>query len=112
MAPTTTRENIDMSTLTFGRRAAIKMGLAGAATMLAPRGARAQNPKEVKIALVVPLSGPWARQGQLERMGADMAIDDINKLGGIKSLGGAKMKLIVSDTSDSAEKAKNAAQRL
>src|SRR6516165_9504192 len=72
----------------------------------------AQQPKEVEVALIVPLSGPWARQGQLERMGAEMAIDDINKSGGIKSLGGAKMKLIVSDTGDSAEKAKNAAQRL
>jgi branched-chain amino acid transport system substrate-binding protein len=101
-----------MSTLMFGRRAALKMGLAGAATMLAPRGARAQNPKEVKIALVVPLSGPWARQGQLEQMGAELAIDDVNKAGGIKSLGGAKMKLVLYDTGDTAEKAKNAAQRL
>jgi branched-chain amino acid transport system substrate-binding protein len=72
----------------------------------------AQQPKEIEVALIAPLSGPWARQGQLERMGADMAIDDINKSGGIKSLGGAKMKLIVSDASDSAEKAKNAAQLL
>jgi branched-chain amino acid transport system substrate-binding protein len=72
----------------------------------------AQQPKDVEVALVVPLSGPWARQGQLERMGAEMAVDDINKAGGIKSLGGAKLKLIISDTGDSAEKAKNAAQRL
>src|SRR6516162_4087403 len=112
MASTTTREKREMSTLTFGRRAALKMGLAGAATMLAPRGARAQNPKEVKIALVVPLSGAWARQGQLEQMGAELAIDDVNKAGGIKSLGGAKLKLVLYDTGDTAEKAKNAAQRL
>ena len=72
----------------------------------------AQQGKEVEVALIVPLSGPWARQGVLERMGAEMAIDDINKSGGIKSLGGARMKLVVSDTGDSAEKAKNAAQRL
>jgi branched-chain amino acid transport system substrate-binding protein len=97
---------------TFGRRAAIKMGLAGAATVLAPRRARAQNPKEVKIALVVPLSGPWARQGILEQMGAELAIEDVNSSGGIKALGGAKLKLILYDTGDSAEKAKNAAQRL
>src|SRR5438132_1462881 len=60
---------------TFGRRAAIKLGLAGAATALTPRRARAQNQKEVKIALVVPLSGPWARQGILEQMGAELAIE-------------------------------------
>ena len=81
------------------------------AVAVATAPASAQQ-KEVEIALVVPLSGPWARQGQVERMGAEMAIDDINKAGGIKSLGGAKMKLVVLDTGDSAEKAKNAAQRL
>src|SRR5499427_4658128 len=97
----------------IGRRTAIKMGLAGAAAAaLAPRRARAQNPREVKIALVVPLSGPWARQGILEQMGAELAIDDVNSSGGIKALGGAKMKLVLYDTGDTAEKAKNAAQCL
>src|SRR4029077_19791973 len=102
---------IGMSTLTpFGRRTAIKIGLAGAATALAPRRARAQNPNEVKIALAAPLSGPWARPGILERMGAEMAIDDVNSSGGIKALGCAKLKLALYDTGESAEKAKNAAQ--
>ena len=62
--------------------------------------------------MLVPLSGPWARQGILEQMGARMAIDDINNAGGIKSLGGAKLRLIEYDTGDSAEKAKDAAQRM
>jgi branched-chain amino acid transport system substrate-binding protein len=66
----------------------------------------------VKIALVVPLSGAWARQGILEQMGAELAIEDVNNSGGIKALGGAKMKLVLYDTGDTAEKAKNAAQRL
>ena len=96
----------------FGRRTAIKMGLAGAAAALTPRRAHAQTPKEVKIALVVPLSGPWARQGILEQMGAELAIEDVNSSGGIKALGGAKLKLVLYDTGDTAEKAKNAAQRL
>ena len=46
------------------------------------------------------------------KKGADIAIEDINAQGGIKSLGGAKLKLIVFDTGDSVEKAKNAAQRM
>ena len=62
--------------------------------------------------MLVPLSGPWARQGILEQMGAEMAIDDINNAGGIKALGGAKLKLMEYDTGDSAEKAKDAAQRM
>ncbi len=31
--------------------------------------------KGVKIALIVPLSGPWARMGELERAGAELAIE-------------------------------------
>src|SRR5712691_1672433 len=96
----------------FGRRTAIKLGLAGAASVLAPRRARAQNPKEVKIALVVPLSGPWARQGILKQMGAELAIEDVNKSGGVKALGGAKLKLDHNEPSYSAEKDNNAAKRL
>lgn len=68
--------------------------------------------REVKVAMIGPLSGPWARQGKLMQMGAEMAIEDINAQGGIKALGGAKLRLIIADAGDSAEKAKNAAQRL
>ncbi|HVZ09363.1 ABC transporter substrate-binding protein [Rhodopila sp.] len=90
------------------RRAA----LAGAAALPAVRAARAQAPQEVKIAMLVPLSGPWARQGILEQMGARLAVDDVNAAGGIKSMGGAKLKLVEYDTQDSAEKAKDGAQRM
>ncbi len=75
-------------------------------------GTASAQQSEVKVALIAPLSGPWARQGDLVRKGAEMAVDDINNAGGIKSLGGAKLKLIVADTGDTPEKAKNAAQRL
>jgi branched-chain amino acid transport system substrate-binding protein len=88
------------------------LGLAAGTATLAARRVRAQMPAEVKIAMLVPLSGPWARQGILEQMGARLAIDDINGAGGIKSMGGAKLKLIEYDTQDSAEKAKDAAQRM
>ena len=97
---------------TIGRRTALGLGLATGAAAVAPRRARAQAPKEVKIAMLVPLSGPWARQGILEKFGAEMAIDDINNAGGIKALGGAKLRLMEFDTGDSAEKAKDAAQRM
>lgn len=68
--------------------------------------------EDVKIALVAPLSGRWARQGQLKKMGADMAIDEINSQGGIKALGGAKIVLREADAGDSVEKAVSAAQRV
>jgi len=96
----------------LGRRTALGLGLASGAAALTPFRARAQAPKEVKIAMMVPLSGPWARQGILEQFGARMAIDDVNNAGGIKSMGGARLKLIEYDAGDSAEKAKDAAQRM
>jgi branched-chain amino acid transport system substrate-binding protein len=80
-------------------------------TAVLPLPAGAQG-KEVKVALIAPFSGPWARQGDLMLKGAQMAVDDINAQGGIKALGGAKMKIVVIDAGDSIEKAKNAAQRM
>jgi branched-chain amino acid transport system substrate-binding protein len=67
---------------------------------------------DFKIALVAPLSGRWARQGQLKKMGAEMAIEEINSQGGIKALGGARIVLREADAGDSVEKAVSAAQRV
>ena len=74
-------------------RRSVAKGLAVSAVALAlPAIGRAQA-KSVKIAMSAPMSGPWARQGQLLRMGADLAVEDINARGGIKSLGGAKLNI-------------------
>ena len=86
--------------------------LSGAAAMGLSTVARAQQPAEVKVGLIVPLSGIYTRPGQVMKMGAEMGIEHINAQGGIKSLGGAKMKLVVLDSGDTTEKAKNAAQRM
>jgi branched-chain amino acid transport system substrate-binding protein len=83
--------------------------LIAAPMMLAPAAAWAAD--DVKIALVAPLSGRWARQGQLKKMGAEMAIAEINAQGGIKALGGAKLVLREADAGDTVEKAVSAAQR-
>ncbi|WP_428099210.1 ABC transporter substrate-binding protein [Candidatus Rariloculus sp.] len=80
------------------------------ALVMTGTGARAQD--AVKIGVIVPLSGPWARQGQVMRIGAEMAVEHINAAGGIESLGGAPLELVVFDTGDSVERAKNAAQRM
>jgi len=94
------------------RRELLLGGAAIAASAGFPSLAMAQNPREVKIAVGVPLSGAWARSGELHMKGAQLAVEDINAAGGIKALGGAKIKLIAVDAGDSTEKAKNAAQRM
>lgn len=89
---------------------AMALALPLAATLAVPQPAGAQEP--IKIGLIVPMSGNYARPGQVMKMGAELAIEDINAQGGIKALGGAKLELVVIDTGDTTEKAKNAAQRM
>jgi branched-chain amino acid transport system substrate-binding protein len=86
--------------------------LAGASVGLMSSRVWAQAPSEVKVGLLVPISGLYARPGAVMRDGAEMGVDHINAQGGIKSLGGAKLKLVVLDSGDTTEKAKNAAQRM
>ena len=80
--------------------------------LVATLGGAAAAQTEVKVAVIAPTSGPWARQGDLMVKGANLAIEHINAAGGIKALNGAKMKLLIFDAGDSVEKAKNAAQRM
>ena len=66
----------------------------------------------IKVGLIVPLSGPWARQGQMMRAAAELAVEQINAGGGILAHGGRNLELVVFDAGDSVERAKNAAQRM
>ncbi len=69
---------------------------AGAAALGLPLAALAQ-PKPVRIGVLHPVTGPLAYSGQQCREGALMAIDAINKAGGIKALGGAKIEPVIGD---------------
>jgi branched-chain amino acid transport system substrate-binding protein len=93
-----------------GGRGGRSRPLLGLLLLLVSLGAAAQAP--VKLGLIVPLSGQWSRQGEVMRVAAEMAIDHINAAGGIESLGGRPVELVVYDTGDSVERAKNAAQRM
>ncbi|MFL5219923.1 MAG: ABC transporter substrate-binding protein, partial [Microvirga sp.] len=55
------------------------------------------QPKSVRIGVLHPVTGALAYSGQQCREGAQMAIEDINKAGGIKSLGGAKIEPLLGD---------------
>jgi branched-chain amino acid transport system substrate-binding protein len=57
----------------------------------------ATSAKDVVIGIVLPLSGPYALNGQHGLWGAQLAVDQINAAGGIKALGGARLKLQISD---------------
>jgi len=67
---------------------------------------------EVNVGLLVPLTGGYAYLGDIVSKGVQLAVDEINNGGGIKSLGGAKIKIITYDTGASTADATNAYQRL
>lgn len=54
--------------------------------------------QEIKIGILEPLSGPLAPLGQSELNGHKFAAEEINAAGGIKSLGGAQIRLVIADT--------------
>src|SRR5580700_11361312 len=62
----------------------------------APVVSRAQA-ASVKVGVLHPVSGALSYSGQQGRLGATMAIDDINAAGGIKALGGAKIEAVLGD---------------
>lgn len=55
-------------------------------------------PKEILIGVVLPLTGMVAESGGMALEGLELAVEHVNKANGIKSLGGAKLKLLVEDS--------------
>jgi branched-chain amino acid transport system substrate-binding protein len=78
------------------RRHFMSQTAAAASAMSFPLIAGAQA-KAVKVGVLHPVTGALAYSGQQCRLGALMAIEDINKAGGIKSLGGAKIEAMLGD---------------
>jgi len=52
----------------------------------------------VKIGNILPLSGPSASVGLQGKQAREMAVEEINKAGGIKALDGAKLELLFADS--------------
>ena len=67
---------------------------------------------EVLVGGLWPQSGAFAFNGKAVIAGAKAAVEDINGAGGIKSLGGAKIKLEVGDAGGTPQTATAAATRL
>ena len=75
------------------------MGAAAAAGSIGfPNVLRGAAPPEIPIGNILPLSGPLAYLGNQLKNGTVMAVNEINEAGGIRSLGGAKLKLLDADT--------------
>ena len=98
----------------MNRRTFLKYSAAVGATAAisgVPTLLRAQAP-EIKIASIQPVTGVISDIGISMRRGNQMAVDDINAKGGIKSKGGAKLKLLLGDTEAKEEVARSEAERV
>jgi branched-chain amino acid transport system substrate-binding protein len=68
--------------------------------------------KTVKIGTILPLSGAAAQLGKNSKKSIDMAVEEINANGGIKSLGGAKLEIIYGDSQGKPQVGVSEAERL
>ena len=85
--------------MTTQRRTFLKQSAAiTAATAVAGFPAIAQSQSgPIKVGILHPVTGFLAYSGNLCRVGAKLAVEEINATGGIKSLGGAKLEAIYAD---------------
>src|SRR6476646_11555251 len=95
------RQSLSVSRRRFLQSTAL--GALGAAALLnAPAVLRAQG-AAVKVGVLHPVSGALSYSGQQGRIGAQLAIEEINAAGGIKSLGGAKIEAVLGDAQSTPE---------
>src|SRR4030095_14729255 len=60
-------------------------------------------PPAVEGGMIHPVTGFVAYNGQQSRLGGTMAVEDVNKAGGIKSMGGAKLEALLGDSQSKVE---------
>ena len=65
----------------------------------------------IKVGNILPLSGPSASVGLQNKQAHDMAVEEINAAGGIKSMGGAKIQMLYADSESKPEKGVAEAER-
>src|SRR6516165_1325872 len=101
VTPTTRRNQMPIPTTRISRRRVLRttaLGLVASASAVigAPHRLRAQA-TPVKLGVLHPVSGALSLNGQQGRLGATIAIEEINAAGGIKALNGARIEPMLGD---------------
>jgi len=101
------------STIRLPRRSFLTAGGAAAgAVMLGFPAVLRSQPKTIKIGAVHPVTGGLAEIGQACRLGAQMGVDAFNAGGGVRSMGGARLELLLGDSQTNPDVARTEAERL
>lgn len=101
-----------MTSRAFWRGVFLMVAVIGFIGLLGNAPAVLAADKVVKVGNIEPLSGPSASVGQQGKCARDLAVEEINAAGGIKSLGGAKIEMIYADSESKPEKGVAEAERL
>ncbi|MGG4774429.1 ABC transporter substrate-binding protein [Paenalcaligenes sp. Me52] len=94
------------------RRQVLKYGMASAVMLGVPGFSRAQSVQPIKVGILQPVTGTFAQDGGLGRLGAELAIAHINAQGGIKALGGAPLEMVFADARSNPEVAVQEVEQL
>jgi branched-chain amino acid transport system substrate-binding protein len=78
-------------------------GMAAATGLFAAPALLRAQAAPVRIGVLQPVTGALAQDGEYGRLGAEIAINEINAAGGIKSLGGAKIEMVFGDARSNPE---------
>jgi len=105
------RQKKGMTRREFMKSTAVVGVAAAAGTIGFPNVLRGADPKEILIGHIHPLSGALGFDGQELKKGMMLAVKEINDAGGIKSMGGAKLKLLDADSEGKPELAVSAVER-
>lgn len=108
------KKNEKMEGSGFNRRDFLKTtaALGAAATITGfPAVLRGAAPKEILIGSIQPVTGPLPDIGIAMQRGNKLGVDEINARGGIKSMGGAKLKLLLGDCEAKEEVGRIVAER-
>jgi branched-chain amino acid transport system substrate-binding protein len=74
-----------------------------AATVVASPAVLRAQAAPIKIGILQPVTGGLAQDGEYGRLGADIALNEINAAGGIKSMGGARLQMVFGDARSNPE---------
>ncbi|MDT3680370.1 MAG: ABC transporter substrate-binding protein [Burkholderiaceae bacterium] len=107
-----TDSRVAHTTIDRTRRRLVGGAAAASAVGLSAPLVSVAQPKQVNVGVILPLSGANAQFGINSRNGIELVADEINAAGGIRSLGGAKINLLVADGTSTPTTAASVAQRL
>ena len=75
-----------------------------------PAKSTSKLPEKIVVAAIEPLTGGNAVFGTEGMLGIEMAVQHINEMGGIKSMGGIKLEFVSADSGETADSAKLATE--